>query len=106
MKYFRCKVFRLGAVLYSFHAVGIDALKIELVKVRKASGVLLCSFDQKPLVRFFLQSLQQVLRGLALHKLKRWRDGKGYATKNIESLNFQAAGSSVSGIQLPIFCHQ
>src|SRR6202008_2610114 len=57
------------------------ALKIELIKVRKASGVLLRSFDQKPLVRFFLQSLQQVLRGLTLHKLKRWRRPKGYARK-------------------------
>src|SRR5579864_1877155 len=106
MKYFRRKVFRLGAVLYSFHAIGIDALKIELIEIRKASGVPLRSFNQKPLVRFFLQSLQQVLRGLTLHKLKRWSHRKGYATKNIESLNFLAAGSSVSGIKVPISCHQ
>src|SRR5579864_2214613 len=103
MKHFRRKVFRLGAVLDSFHAIGIDALKIEFIEVRKASGVLLRSFNQKPLVRFFLQSLQQVLRGLALHKLKRWSYGKGYATKNTDFLNFLAAGSSVSGIQVAIF---
>jgi len=84
MKHFRCKVFRLSSVLQSFDAIGIHALKIELIKVRKASGVLLRSFDQKPLVRFFLQSLQQVLRGLTLHKLKRWRAPKGYAERNAE----------------------
>ena len=63
MKHFGSEVFRLGAILDAFHDVRVHPLKIELIEIAKAGGILLCSFYQKPLVRFFLQSLQRILRG-------------------------------------------
>ena len=71
MEHFRRKVFGLGAILNPLPDVRVHPFEVELVEIGKAGGVLLRSLDQKPLVRFFLQSLQRILRGLALHKDKR-----------------------------------
>ena len=66
VKDLRRQIFRLRPVPHALDDIGIYALKIDFVKVGKAGGVLLRSFDQKPLVRFFLQSLQRNLRGFGL----------------------------------------
>ena len=68
MKHFRGKIFGFSPVANSLHNVGVHALEVDLIKVGKAGGILLRSFDQKPLVRFFLQSFLRILRGLAVHK--------------------------------------
>ena len=57
MKNFRRQVFRFGAVRYPLDRIGVDTLEVQLIEVGEAGGILLGSFDQKPLVRFFLQSL-------------------------------------------------
>src|SRR5215475_4903437 len=59
MKGLRREIFALGAVLHAPHDVRIDSLEIEFVEVGKAGRVPLRSFDQKPLIRFFLQSLHE-----------------------------------------------
>ena len=61
------QVLGFRAISDSPHHVGIHALEIVLVKLRKARRVLLRRLDQKPLVRLaFLvpsrQSLQRILR--------------------------------------------
>jgi hypothetical protein len=56
------------------------------VKLAKARRVLLRSLNQKPLVRFFLQSLQRFLRGLSLHKVKVCEQDKGYGRKENYSI--------------------
>ena len=99
MKYFGGEVFGFSPVSDPLHHIGIHALEVDFVKVGKAGGVLLRSFDQKPLVRFFLQSLQRILRGFGLHKGKRWGRGKGYGSGKIAFEYFQ--GSSADG-----FLHQ
>jgi hypothetical protein len=62
MKYLGGQVFRLCAVSHPPHHVRIHPLEIILVKLRKARRVVLRRLDQKPLVRFFPQSLQRILR--------------------------------------------
>src|SRR6516162_9871329 len=66
MEYFGSQIFSLCPVLYPAHDVAVDPLEVEFVKLRKARRIPLRRLDQKPLVRFFLQSLQQVLRGFCL----------------------------------------
>ena len=68
MEDFRGQVLGFRAILDPPHDVGVDPFKIDFIEIGKAGGVLLRSLDQKPLVRFFLQSLQHILRGPALHK--------------------------------------
>src|ERR1700730_697095 len=64
VKHLRGQIFRFSAVFHPAHDVGIHALEVVLIKLGKTCGILLCRLDQKPLVRFFLQSLQPVLRGV------------------------------------------
>jgi hypothetical protein len=84
MKDLRSQIFRLGAILHASKYVGVHALEVELVKLAKAGGVLLRSLHQKPLVRFFLQSLhfptfKEFSAVFALHIGKRTKAQKGYA---------------------------
>jgi hypothetical protein len=67
MKYFGRKVFGFCPIPYPLHNVSVDAPKVNLVELRKAGRVVLRSFNEKPLVRFFLQSLQRILRGFVFH---------------------------------------
>ena len=63
MEDFGGHVLRFGAVTHTLHDVGVHTFEVDFVKVGKAGGIPLRSFDEKPLVRFFLQSLQRILRG-------------------------------------------
>ena len=62
MKYLGGQVLGFRAVPHPPHHVRIDPFEIVLVKLREARRVLLRRLDQKPLVRFFPQSLQRDLR--------------------------------------------
>ena len=64
VKHLRGQIFRFGAVFHPAHDVRIHALEVVLIKLGKTRGILLRRLNQKPLVRFFLQSLQPVLRGV------------------------------------------
>src|ERR1035438_2555692 len=60
MKYLGGQVFRLRAISHPPHHVRIHPLEIVLVELREARRVLLRRLDQKPLVRFFPRSPQEV----------------------------------------------
>ena len=62
MKYLGGQILGFRAISHPPHHVGIHPLEIIFVKLRKARRILLRRLDQKPLVRFFLQSLQRILR--------------------------------------------
>src|ERR1039457_4897816 len=100
VKYLGCQVFGFDPVSHPPHNVGVHALKVDFVELGKAGGVLLRSFDQKPLVRFFLQSLQRVLRGLALHKGNAVATRKVTGKKNSTHIFFDVASSAASASKL------
>src|ERR1700693_383305 len=62
MKYFRGQILGFRTISYAPHHIGIHSLEIILVELGKARRVLLRLLNQKPLVRFFPQSLQRILR--------------------------------------------
>src|SRR5216684_415445 len=66
VKHLRGQISGFSAICHPAHDVGIYALEVVLIKLGKAGGILLCRLDQKPLVRFFLQSLQPVLRAVLI----------------------------------------
>src|SRR5580658_1511060 len=84
VKHLRSQVFRLRTVLHTLYNVGIHPFEVHFVKLRKAGRIVLRSFDQKPLVRFFLESLQRVLRGDAVHKGNAPANQKVTARRKIE----------------------
>src|SRR5579872_335293 len=101
MKHIGRQVFRLGTVLHTLYDVRVYALEVDLIEIGKAGGVPLRSFHQRPLVRFFLQSLQRILRGLAVHQIKPSAGGKGYGLENAKFREFSATAVQLACIQSP-----
>jgi hypothetical protein len=62
MKYLGGQILSFRAISHSPHDVRIHPLEVVLIKLREARRILLRRLNQKPLVRFFPQSLQRVLR--------------------------------------------
>jgi hypothetical protein len=62
MKNFRREILGLRAISHPPNHIRIHPLEIVFVEVCEARRVLLRRLNQKPLVRFFPQSLQRILR--------------------------------------------
>jgi hypothetical protein len=60
MKYLGGQILSFRAISHAPHHVCIDSLEIVLVELREARRILLRRFDEKPLVRFFPRSPQEV----------------------------------------------
>src|SRR5271154_1654981 len=69
MKHLGGQILSFRAIPHPPHHVRIHPLEIILVKLCKARRILLRRLDEKPLVRFFPQSLQtDSPRGVVLHR--------------------------------------
>lgn len=78
MKNLRCQVLSFLAVLYPVRYVGVDALEIILIQLGKVSRILLCRFDQEPLVCLVLKSLQNLYPGCLSCLANPVRSSKSY----------------------------
>jgi hypothetical protein len=62
VKHLRGQILGLSAISQPAYYVGIYALEVIFVERREPRRIFLCRLNEKPLVRFFPQSLQRVLR--------------------------------------------
>src|ERR1700728_2433654 len=62
MKHLRGQILGFGAISHPPHHVGIHPLEVVFVKLGETRRVFLRLLYQKPLVRFFPQSLQRILQ--------------------------------------------